>query len=112
MSVLGTTALSHACGTQAAFTELSISKTCFSKREVDIASPRRSLQIQVDGLSPTLPIAGSYPLRFNANAVVHGSANPLFAAEVTFGYLHRNVSEEELNLLQLPACKNGRASHT
>jgi hypothetical protein len=52
MSVLGTTALSHACGTQAAFPELSISETGFSKREVDIASPRRRLQIQVDGLSP------------------------------------------------------------
>jgi hypothetical protein len=54
MSVLGTTALSHACGTQAAFTELSISETGFSKREVDIASPRRRLQIQVDGLSLAL----------------------------------------------------------
>jgi hypothetical protein len=52
MSVLGTTALCHACGTQAAFTELTISETGFSKREVDIASPRRRLQIQVDGLSP------------------------------------------------------------
>jgi hypothetical protein len=57
MSVLGTTALCHACGTQAAFTELSISETGFRKREVDIASPRRRLQIQVDGLSPTHPEA-------------------------------------------------------
>ena len=39
-------------------------------------------------------------LRFDADAVVHGSANPLFAAQVAFGCLHGNMPEKELNLLQ------------
>ena len=42
-------------------------------------------------------------LRFYADLVVHGSANPLFAAEVAFGCLHRNVSGKKLNLVQLSA---------
>ena len=40
---------------------------------------------------------------FDTDAIVDGSANELFAAEITFGSLHRNVSEQELNLLQLAA---------
>jgi hypothetical protein len=42
-------------------------------------------------------------LRFDTNPIVHRSANPLFAAEITFGCLHRDVSEQELDLLQLSA---------
>jgi hypothetical protein len=42
--------------------ELAISETGFSKRQVDIASPRRRLQIQVDGLSATCRSAPAGPL--------------------------------------------------
>ena len=44
-------------------------------------------------------------LRFDADAVVHCSTNPLFAAEITLGSLYRNVPEKELDLLQLIACR-------
>jgi hypothetical protein len=39
-------------------------------------------------------------LRFNADAVVDGSTDSLLAAEITFGRLHRNVSEKKLDLVQ------------
>ena len=42
-------------------------------------------------------------LWFDSIAVVHGSSNSLFAADIAFGYLHRNVPEMELNLLQFSA---------
>jgi hypothetical protein len=42
-------------------------------------------------------------LRLYANPIVHRSANPLFAAEITFGCLDRHVAEQELDLLQLSA---------
>jgi hypothetical protein len=40
-------------------------------------------------------------LRLNADAVVHGSADPLFTTEVPLCGLNRHVSEKELDLLQL-----------
>ena len=43
------------------------------------------------------------PLRFDADLIVHHSANPLFAAEIAFGRLDRHVAEKELDLLQLSA---------
>jgi len=55
--------------------------------------------------SPTLPVAGLCALRFDTDAVVHRSANPLFAAGITLDGLHGNVSEEELNLVQLSTCR-------
>ena len=39
-------------------------------------------------------------LRFDADAVVYGSANPLLAAEIAFSCLHGNVPEKELDLIQ------------
>ena len=42
-------------------------------------------------------------LRFDADAVVHRSSNPLLTAEIPLGGLHGNVPEKELNLLQFPA---------
>lgn len=39
-------------------------------------------------------------LRFDADAIVYGSADPLLAAEVAFGSLHRNMSKQELDLVQ------------
>jgi hypothetical protein len=39
-------------------------------------------------------------LRFDADVVVHGSANPLLAAEIVFSCLHGNMPEKELDLIQ------------
>jgi hypothetical protein len=39
--------------------------------------------------------------RLDANAVIDGRLNALLAAEVPLGRLNRDVSEQELNLLQL-----------
>jgi len=39
----------------------------------------------------------------NADVVVHGIANPLFAAQVAFRCLNGDMSKKELNLLQLSA---------
>jgi hypothetical protein len=41
---------------------------------------------------------GAPRLRFDADLVVHGSANPLLAAEIAFSCLHGNVAEKELDL--------------
>jgi hypothetical protein len=46
-------------------------------------------------------LSGRWTLWFDTDAIVDGSMNALFAAEVTLGSLHRNVSEQELDLLQL-----------
>jgi hypothetical protein len=43
------------------------------------------------------------PLRFDADAVVYGSANALLATEIALSRLYGDVSEQELNLLQLSA---------
>jgi hypothetical protein len=40
-------------------------------------------------------------LRFDTDAVVHSSVDPLLAAEIAFSCLHGNVTEKELNLFQL-----------
>jgi hypothetical protein len=42
-------------------------------------------------------------LRLDANAVVDGSTNPLFAAQVSLGSLDGNMPEKELNLFQFSA---------
>jgi len=39
-------------------------------------------------------------LWFDADVVVHGSANPLLAAEIAFSCLHGNMAEKELDLIQ------------
>ena len=44
---------------------------------------------------------GAPQLWFDADVVVHGSANPLLAAKIAFSCLHRNVTEKELDLIQL-----------
>ena len=51
----------------------------------------------------TAPMKRAPWLRFDADAVVHGSSDPLLAPEITFGCLHRNVSEKKLNLVQFSA---------
>ena len=42
---------------------------------------------------------------FNANVIVHGNTQPLFATEVFLRRLHANVPEEKLNLLQFATCE-------
>ena len=49
------------------------------------------------------PMKRAPQLRFDADVVVHGSANPLLAAEIAFSCLHGNVPEKELNLVQFSA---------
>lgn len=39
-------------------------------------------------------------LWFDANVIVHGSADPLLTAEITFGCLHGHVSKQKLDLVQ------------
>ena len=39
-------------------------------------------------------------LRFDADVVVRGSANPLLEAEIAFSRLHRNVAERESDLIK------------
>jgi hypothetical protein len=39
-------------------------------------------------------------LGFDPDAVVHGSANPLLAAEIAFSCLHGNVPKKEWDLIQ------------
>ena len=43
---------------------------------------------------------GAPQLWFDADVVVHGSANPLLAAKIAFSCLHGNVPKKELNLVQ------------
>lgn len=38
---------------------------------------------------------------FNSNVVIYGFAEPLLAAQIFFGGLHRDVPQKELNLFQL-----------
>jgi len=40
-------------------------------------------------------------LRFDADVVIHGTVDPLLAAEIVFSCLHGNVPEKELDLIQL-----------
>lgn len=40
---------------------------------------------------------------FNADSVVHCGANTLFGSQIAFGSLNRQVSKEQLNLLEFPA---------
>ena len=35
---------------------------------------------------------------FDADVIVHGSADPLLTAEITLGCLHRYMAKQELNL--------------
>ena len=46
---------------------------------------------------------GRRSLRFDADVVVDGYANPLLAAEIALSGLHGNVPEKELDLFQFSA---------
>jgi hypothetical protein len=38
-------------------------------------------------------------LRFDADAIVHGPADPLLTAEITFGCLHGYMTKQQFNLI-------------
>jgi hypothetical protein len=40
-------------------------------------------------------------LRFQADVVIHSTAEPLLASQVAFCRLYRDVAQEKLNLLKL-----------
>ena len=55
------------------------------------------------------------PIRFQADPIVDSVAETLFAAQIPLRCLHRDVSQQELNLLQFtaglklnPLCMDGR----
>ena len=54
----------------------------------------------LDGLSLNRALI-VVPLRFDADAVVHRSANSLLAAEITLRRLDGDMAQQELDLLQL-----------
>ncbi len=43
-------------------------------------------------------------IRFEPDPIINGVVEALFASEVPLGCLHRDMSQEELYLLQLTAC--------
>ena len=72
----------------------------------------------MEAIAPPCRQGAAYPLlaapmaetcatlfRLNSELVVDGATQPLFASEVSFGRLNRNVSEQELNLVQFSAGK-------
>jgi hypothetical protein len=63
--------------------------------------------VNVSGWSATRTATGPEPLArgLNSDPVVHGRPNSLLAAEVPFRGLNRNMTKEELDLLQLPSCR-------
>ena len=51
-------------------------------------------------------------IRFNTHSIVDGKAQFLFAAEVAFRRLDRDMSKQKLDLIQLPTCKMAEPSAT
>jgi hypothetical protein len=48
--------------------------------------------------------------RLYPDSVVDGTANPLFAAQKSFGCLNRNVAKQKLDLLQFASCRVAKPS--
>jgi hypothetical protein len=55
--------------------------------------------------------ASSSGIRLDANAIIDGSSNPLFAPKVAFGRLHRNVPQKKLDLAPTRLLMRGRAEN-
>jgi hypothetical protein len=53
----------------------------------------------VDGRQSFHNRAPGSRIRLDANAIIDGRSNPLFAAKVAFGRLHGNVPQKKLDLL-------------
>lgn len=63
-------------------------------------------------MSATLPELNASEFWLDADAVVDGGSEPLRAAEVPLGCMHRDVAEEKLDLLQLAASGTAESSTT
>ena len=48
--------------------------------------------------------------RFDANPIIHRSSQPLLAAQISFSGLHRNETQEKLDLFQFPTCGMAKPS--
>ena len=66
-----------------------------------VCNENERFRFHLDVLSPNHPETRARTLRFDANSVVDRPGDALFATQVSLGCLDGNVSEEELNLLQL-----------
>lgn len=64
-----------------------------------IRHPRRNVVV-----ARPAPVERLRSLRFDTDAVVHGTADSLFTAQVPLRSLDRNVSKKELDLFQLTSC--------
>ena len=48
--------------------------------------------------------------RIDPDFVIHGTSNPLFAAEISFGCLNRNLTEQKLDLFEFASCSMAKPS--
>jgi hypothetical protein len=55
------------------------------------------------GWTPSVPTRFDSLCRFDADAIIHGLPESLFASQVALGRLYRYVPQQELNLFQLAA---------
>ena len=53
---------------------------------------------------------GASVRRLNANLVIYSTLNPLFATEISFGCLNRNVTEQKLNLFEITSGSMAKSS--
>ena len=74
------------------------------KRQRARASRGQAEVIQLDEKSATRSFEAGRRLRFDTDAIIDGATNALLAAEVTLSGLCRDMSKQELNLLQLSSC--------
>jgi len=72
---------------------------CHCRSEDESSVTGQCLRTHFDDLSATHPDGWAARLRFDADVVVHSSANPLLAAEIAFGCLHGDVTKKKLDLV-------------
>ena len=70
----------------------------FSQR---VHRQRKALDEPTSGLSATLPQLGYLRTRFDANAIIDGRTNSLFAAKIALRRLDGYVPQKKLNLIEL-----------
>ena len=59
---------------------------------------RKTTLAKLSAILPQYHVSG---IRLDDDPVIDGRSNPLLAAQVAFGSLNQDVSEQKLNLLQL-----------
>jgi len=82
-----------------AWSFLNLSEAAWPPPEVGLRA-NEAVLTQKQMSEKSLTRSGDWRLRFDADAVVHRSTNPLFAAKITLGGLDRNVPEQKLDLVQ------------